>query len=110
MKHLLFVFLCLGISVFTLAQKKTISVDTAIAKFRELYPQEKVFLQSDKDFYFPGETMYMKAWCTLENAPTYLSKILYVDLVNTSGKVVMKHMYQLDSLSSTGADLIFRTI
>lgn len=79
--------------------------DSALAKFRNNYPQEKVFLQTDKSYYFPGETIWMKAWCALDGAPSYLSRILYVDLVNTQGEVINKKMYRLDSLSSTPANI-----
>src|ERR1044072_7646608 len=77
------------------------SPDSALAKFKNNYPQEKVFLQTDKSYYFPGETIWMKAWCALDGAPSYLSRILYVDLVNTQGEVISKKMYRLDSLGST---------
>lgn len=81
-----------------------LSIDSAVSNLAINYPQEKVFLQSDKAIYTWGETIWMKAWCILDNRPTYLSKILYVDLVNDSGRVVLKKMYKLDSLSSTPAD------
>jgi hypothetical protein len=47
----------------------------------------------------------MKAWCALDGAPSYLSRILYVDLVNREGEVISKKMYRLDSLASTPADM-----
>ena len=47
----------------------------------------------------------MKAWCTLDGVPSYLSRILYVDLVNSQGEVISKKMYRLDSLGSTPADI-----
>jgi hypothetical protein len=90
--------------MITQAQKARLSFDTAVVVFKNQYPQEKVFLQTDKDYYFAGETIWMKAWCALEEAPSFLSRIVYVDLVDKQGKVVLKKMYLLDSLSSTGAD------
>lgn len=82
-----------------------LSPDSALQQFRTLYPQEKVFVQTDKERYLSGETIWMKAWCTLDGVPTFLSNILYVDLINAEGKVVTKKMYRLDSLSSTPADM-----
>ena len=79
--------------------------DSAIAFQKNNYPQEKVFLQTDKSWYFPGETIWMKAWCALDGAPSYLSRILYVELVNDKGEVIKKKMYKLDSTSSTPADI-----
>lgn len=85
-------------------QQAGLSVDSALANFRNLYPQEKVFLQTDKEAYVSGETVWMKAWCAVDEAPSYLSRVLYVDLVNKDGRVVLKKMYLLDSVSSAGAD------
>lgn len=85
------------------AQNPTI-YHTSLEKFKKEYPQEKTFIQSDKKYYFAGETIWLKAWCTLDEAPSYLSKILYVDLVNSKGDVIEKKMLQLDSLGSTGAE------
>ena len=104
-KRLLF-FLSVIISSLTLLgqQNTMLTADSAIALFQKNYPQEKVFLQTDKDIYFSGETIWMKGWCVTEEAPSYLSQILYIDLVNSTGSVVLKKMYQLDSLSSTAAD------
>ena len=82
-----------------------ISADTALAYIRTNYPQEKVFIQTDKAYYFPGETIWMKAWCSLDGMPTYLSRILYIELVNGLGEVTQKKMYKLDSMGSTPADM-----
>lgn len=92
--------------IFASAQNDNLlTPDSAIAFFKNNYPQEKVFLQTDKPWYFPGETIWMKAWCALDGSPTYLSRILYVELVNEQGEVIRKKMYKLDSTSSTPADI-----
>ncbi|NOT90830.1 MG2 domain-containing protein [Ferruginibacter sp.] len=72
-------------------------------KWRNDYPQEKVFLQTDKTYYLAKENIWMKAWCSTIAGPTFLSRIIYIDLVDDKGNVVQKNMYQLDSLSSTSA-------
>lgn len=102
MKHF---FTCLILVVSTLASAQVSTIDKkSLERFKNEYPQEKVFLQTDKIQYLSGETIWMKAWCMLDGLPTYLSKILYIDLVDQNGKVVQKKMFQLDSLSSTGAE------
>ncbi len=97
--------LCMSLHAQTTVSAVKLSPDSALQKFRNLYPQEKVFAQTDKETYLSGETIWMKIWCTLDGVPTFLSNILYVDLVNAQGKVVAKKMYKLDSLSSTQADM-----
>lgn len=103
--------LCLLAIVTTKAQNASIAnlakqVSTTISDFHDKYPQEKVFLQTDRTVYAQGETIWMKGWVTLDGKPTYLSRILYIDLVDESGTVLDKKMYKLDSLSSTAADFL----
>jgi hypothetical protein len=86
------------------ARSQNINIDSLLEKFTSSYPQEKVFLQTDRSSYFAGETVWMKAWCTIDGLPSYLSRILYIDLVNSKGEVLQKKMFRLDSLSSTPAD------
>ncbi|HUP10757.1 MAG TPA: hypothetical protein VM187_01050, partial [Niastella sp.] len=102
MKTKIITILCLVQTNILLAQT---TPDSALAKFKNNFPQEKVFLQTDKIYYFPGESIWMKAWCAIEGAPSYLSRILYIDLVNSQGEVISKKMYRLDSLGSTPADM-----
>lgn len=74
--------------------------------WKEQYPQEKVFLHADRGSYSIGESIWLKAWCTLDGQPSFLSKILYVDLVNNqNGEVVSKKMLRLDQLGSAHAVL-----
>lgn len=100
--YTLLILACIGNSLF--AQNATLTSDAALKKIKAEYPQEKVFLQTDKNQYIVGETVWMKAWCMMDGMPTFLSRILYVDMVDGKGKVVLKKMYKLDSLSSTPAD------
>ncbi|MDF2382134.1 hypothetical protein JMG10_11690 [Nostoc ellipsosporum NOK] len=79
--------------------------DSALADFRENYPQEKVYLHTDRDMYGAGETIWGKLWCLLDQAPSYLSRIAYVELTDRNGKVLQKKMYRLDSLSSAAVDI-----
>lgn len=64
------------------------------------FPQEKVFIQTDKKQILQGEDVWFKAWCTYNGKPTFLSRILYVDMVDKNGVVVQKKMYRLDSSGS----------
>src|SRR5882724_11821383 len=106
MKNIFVTVIAATCTLFAAAQaNKPLSPDTALSVLHNDYPQEKVFLQTDRTYYLAGETIWMKAWCTLGGAPTYLSRILYVDLANSTGAVVMKKMYRLDSLGSTAADI-----
>ena len=45
---------------------------------------ERIYTQTDRPFYFPGETIWFKAIVTnaINHQPTKLSSILYVDLID----------------------------
>jgi len=66
----------------------------------ETYPQEKVFVQMSRQQFTVGEQIWIKGWCTFRQKPSFLSRIVYVDVVDEKGKVVDKSMYRLDSLGS----------
>lgn len=60
-----------------------------IHQFNKECPQEKVYLQFDNTTYYVGETIWFKAYVV--NATDHhraASKVLYVDLLNTNGKLI----------------------
>lgn len=69
------------------------------------YPQEKVFLQTDRNRYAAGEVVWFKATCTYEGKPSFLSRIIYITITNTQGKVVSKSMYKLDANASANGTI-----
>ena len=64
----------------------------------QLFPQERVYLHFDNTAYYLGETMWFKAYVTegVKDAPTTLSKVLYVELVAPEGYVVETKKYKID--------------
>ena len=94
-------FLLLSIISFgnllTAAQAPPEKIIAGLDKWYDENPQEKVFVQTDRDKYVAGETVWFKAWCTLNGRPSFLSRILYVVLSDNDGVVVDKKMFLLDS-------------
>ena len=66
-----------------------------IAAYNHQYTQEKVYLHLDNNGYFPGETIWFKAYvmgaATL--LPTDMSKVLYLELLTPEGEVVQRKKY-----------------
>ncbi len=96
MKSVNFVFALL-IAVFAvhhaaLAQQDTIGIRTILAKqakFINNYPVEKVYLHLDKPYYAAGDTLWFKAYVTIDlHQPSILSKIVYVDLLSSTDSLV----------------------
>lgn len=66
------------------------SIDRLVEKmetYSASYPQEKLYLQLDKNVYSAGESIWFKSYATIGiyNLFSNLSGIAYVDLINISG-------------------------
>ena len=61
--------------------------------------QEKIYLHTDKSYYYPGEVVWFKGYMKY-NYPEKLdslSAVLYVDLISPDRKVLQTKMFQVDS-------------
>ncbi len=96
MKYLKFVsaliLLVIGIQFSAFSQQDTTTLKNIInktSKLPELYPVEKVYLHFDKPYYSVVDTIWFKAYLTSEqNLPSLLSKIVYVDVMNSQDSLV----------------------
>lgn len=68
------------------------------------YPQEKVFLHTDRATYGDGETIWFQAYVTLSPLGVFtdLSNTLYVQLVNESGELVLQDKVFVENGSGPG--------
>lgn len=82
----------LSFSLAALAQQDSIPLTTLIqktAKFQSSYPIEKVYLHMDKPYYAVGDTIWFKAYVTVEkHQPSGLSGVVYVDVINGQDSVM----------------------
>jgi hypothetical protein len=54
------------------------------------YPQEKLYVHFDKNFYNPGETIWFKAYLFAGNQPSLISRTLYAELMDEKGKILQR--------------------
>lgn len=61
--------------------------------------QEKVFVDTDKNVYTTGETIWMSAWCVdaAFHTPVELSKVLYVEVMDASGQAWIQEKIRLEA-------------
>lgn len=79
------------------------SVKDAITTLADNFPQEKIYLHYDKPAYAPGETIWFKAYL-MEGANTdNISKTLYIDFIDESGRL-LKHCVAAIYQSSASGD------
>ncbi|MDN3655728.1 hypothetical protein QWZ08_08830 [Ferruginibacter paludis] len=81
---LLIVFL-----VFTnvLAAQQT---DSTLKIYSELFTPEKLHIQTDRSMYAGGETIFYKAYVLNNGYPSTLSKTLYTDWYDATGKLIQQ--------------------
>ncbi|HEX3384415.1 MAG TPA: carboxypeptidase-like regulatory domain-containing protein, partial [Mucilaginibacter sp.] len=62
---------------------------TKLDSFSGTHRNEKAYLQFDKPYYAAGDTMYFKAYVTMDERHllSQISGVLHVDLVNTADKI-----------------------
>jgi hypothetical protein len=59
------------------------------AKIYDNYPIEKVYLHFDKPYYALGDTVWLKAYLTIDHhQPSTLSKIIYVDVLGPRDSLI----------------------
>ncbi|WP_051759517.1 alpha-2-macroglobulin family protein [Pedobacter antarcticus] len=87
---LFILFLSLGYQAS--AQQDTTILKNILDKSKmiaEQYPAEKVYLHFDKPYYSVADTLFFKAYLTFDqNLPSALSKIVYVDVLNSQDSLV----------------------
>lgn len=86
------IVLSTSLQLSALAQQDSIVLDNILKKTKKLNderPIEKVYLHFDKPYYSVADTIWFKAYLTMEqNLPSLLSKIVYVDLMNSKDSLV----------------------
>ena len=81
-----------------------------IHQFNSIYPQEKVYLQFDNTSYYPGETIWFKAFVV--NASTLKrseSKVLYVDLLSPDGVLLKQQKLMIVAGQADGSFPLIET-
>ncbi len=98
-------FLCkLSIAQFSDDKLKLFAVN--IDSFYKLNPLEKAYTQINKDWYLPGETIFFKTYVSVDYQLSELSKVVYVDLLDSRDSVIAKTMWKLDKNVCKGDILI----
>jgi hypothetical protein len=99
-------FLLFTISFSAFSQTDTTSLNTIISKTAKLaneYPFEKVYIHFDKPYYAVGDTIWFKAYITIDiHQPSPLSKVVYVDVINSKDSLVQTLKLQVTAASAFG--------
>jgi len=110
MKYLKFVsaliLVLTGLHLTAFSQQDTTTLKNIInktSKIPELYPVEKVYLHFDKPYYSVSDTIWFKGYLTTDqNMPSPLSKIVYVDVMNSQDSIVTTLKYPVTNSMAYG--------
>jgi hypothetical protein len=93
LKKVLPYFLLLFSSLQLFGQNATDSIQKALLKYQQFYPQEKAYLHLDKPYYAVGDTIWFKAYLVdaSSHIPDSASGVLYIDLFRADGTTVVTH-------------------
>ncbi len=70
------------------------------------YPQERIYVQYDKSYYNPGETIWFKAYLFAGFLPSRISSTMYAELISDKGQMLdRKIMPVVGSTAASGFDL-----
>lgn len=74
--------------------------------------QEKVYITTDKPYYYPGENIWFKGSMnySLPGMRDSLSTILYVELINPQRKIIQSHLLKIDSGFTKGDFVLSDTL
>jgi hypothetical protein len=85
-------FLIIGCS---LKAQQRLSVDSIFKALSDSFPQENVYLHTDKDKYMAGDTLWFKSYLFSGGFPGGTSTGLHVELFSPEGNLVQRKYYPL---------------
>src|SRR5215831_14132599 len=78
-------------------------IDSMLNVYGERYPQEKIYVHFDKPAYNSGETIWFKAYLFAGIAPSPVSRNFYAEILDPSGKLLMRKVLPVFESSSAGS-------
>ena len=107
MKQITFLTLIIGLFIsahFNPFNEQLDKINEQLIKYTSNYPQEKIYIHTDKPYYTVNETIWFKVYTA--NARTHLpfsmGNIVYVDLVQPDGEVAFTIPVKIDRATGNG--------
>jgi hypothetical protein len=74
-----------------------------MAVYAERFPQEKIYVQFDKNVYTPGETIWYKAYLLSGTEPSKISRNFFGELSDGRGAIVQRKTAPINESASAGS-------
>lgn len=105
LNRILFLLLFLMAAAFETKAQIEFKIDSGLRWNYKHYPQEKVYVHTDKNTYIAGQHIWFSIYSVSYDKPTEISKIIYLQLVGKNGNVIAQEKLPLVEGKSSG-DLI----
>lgn len=106
-RKIVFAFLLIVFSFDrALSQNSTLNVlETKLEDYRKIFPSEKLYVHTDKNFYTAGEIVWFKIYnCTDSlNKTIVRSKVVYVELLDDRNAPVLQAKISVDDNTGNGS-------
>jgi hypothetical protein len=96
-------FLFIAIVFFSPVLLPAQKIDSMMKVYADYYPQEKLYLQFDKNIYSPGETVWYKAYLLSGTEPSPVSKNFYAELSDENGNILQRKTAPLYESTASGS-------
>ena len=103
MKCRLIPFFLLALSAFTINATHGQQIDSMINVYAEQFPKEKIHVHFDKSIYNKEETIWYKIYVLDDQGLTQLSKNIYMEWFDQSGKLLRQHVAPLFQSTAKGS-------
>ena len=79
------------------------AVDSMMNIYAQGFPKEKIHIHFDKQLYNPDETIWYKVYLMAGNEPSPLSKNMYVEWYDTTGRMIKQTVFGISTRGSRAA-------
>lgn len=80
----------------------TADVQQTLAAYYQKFPGEKLYIQTDQAFYINGQNIWYKIYGLTYDEPTKLSKVVYLQLADDKGKIILLQKLPMPEASAAG--------
>src|SRR2546423_13721413 len=95
-------FIGILVSILASYASNAQSLDSTLARYADHFQPERTYLHYDKASYYPGETIWFKAYLMEGLYPSEGSKTLYVDWVADNGNVLFHTVSPIVNAGTNG--------
>jgi hypothetical protein len=101
-KQLVYIFALLLILPHKTNAQEAFKIDAGLQWFYKIFPQEKVYVQTDKDQYIAGQSLWFSIYAISYGTPSDISKIVYIQLISPNGNVAAQAKFQMEKGKAAG--------